>query len=66
LKSLLLQALHNKNYNETVDGGKEDNMRKQIFLDRDVKIKKHNSGKSNYTLAHNKFSDRVHTTFIND
>jgi len=59
LKSLI-QTLHSKNYNETMDGGKQERMRKQIFLKKDANIKKHNSGKSNYKMGHNQFSDRVY------
>ncbi len=58
---LLPQIKHNKNYNETVDGGKQEKIRNQVFLDKDAKIKKHNSGNSTYKLAHNKFSDMVCT-----
>ena len=53
------QMKHNKNYNETVDGGQQEAMRKQVFLNKDAKIKQHNSGNSTYKLAHNLFSDRV-------
>ena len=42
-----------------MDGGKQEQMRKQIFLNKDASIRKHNSGKSNYKMGHNQFSDRV-------
>lgn len=59
IESLLLQTKHSKNYNETVDGGKQDKMRQQVFLNKDAKIKKHNSGNATYKQALNKLSDRV-------
>ena len=43
-----------------MDGGKQEQMRKQIFLNKDAGIKKHNSGKSNNKMTHNQFSDRVY------
>ncbi|XP_046647089.1 ervatamin-B-like [Daphnia pulicaria] len=50
---------NSKNYNEKIDGGKQEKMRKQFFLNKDAKIKKHNSGNSPFKMAHNKFSDRT-------
>ncbi|KAK4011765.1 hypothetical protein OUZ56_020879 [Daphnia magna] len=51
------KRLNGKNYNEKLDGGKQENLRKAIFFQRDANIRKHNSGNHSFQIGHNKFSD---------
>ncbi|KAI9558062.1 hypothetical protein GHT06_014815 [Daphnia sinensis] len=53
------KKLHGKDYNEKLDGGKQENLRKAIFFKKDAKIREHNKGNHSYRLGHNQFSDRT-------
>lgn len=55
----LSKKKHGKNYSGTSDA-----QRKQIFLNKDAQITKHNSQKNVlYKLGHNEFSDNVIITY---
>ncbi|KAI9558064.1 hypothetical protein GHT06_014817 [Daphnia sinensis] len=55
---------HGKDYNITADGGKEDAMRKELFLNKTRIIEQHNSEKfRSFKTEINKFSDMLPSEF---
>lgn len=56
----MFQKKHGKDYNIAADGGKQDAMRKELFLNKTRIIEQHNSEKfTSFKREINKFSDMV-------